>query len=226
VVEYRLRAEFAPQSASNVHLRTAPITMVRPGTHGLSTLSLSIVQSAAQPIQVDLGSPVELTPDTSPTLRDGWGNGIGARAGISTLRLGSHWSDLLDIRPAHAPGVFTARGEEVIFSGLLTIGSIWGPFGQVNPEWGPTSGGGSFHGYLFYPTGPNFRFESWGTPIQDTESSSDPLTHFTPLTLTAANFEAAPEPSTFALAGAALIGLALLRRKRRFGDQPRESSTN
>jgi hypothetical protein len=71
-------------------------------------------------------------------------------------------------------------------------------------------GGGTFYERGFFVSGP------LDTDHINTEGSSDPFIHFTPLMLSASNFQAVPEPSTLALLGTAIVGLALLGRPRWF----------
>jgi hypothetical protein len=223
-IEYRLRSWFAPQGTDNVHLRNEPWHGYQSESHGLSSLSVSILQNANEPIQVDLSTPVEFSGPSSPGANDSWGwrfapdHGAHAKPGTPMPRAGSALNDLMGIRPLHAPGVFTARYPEIIFTGLLNVESITGASGKVGAEWGPVSGGGWFHGYSFFPTTPTYDSSTgWR---KGTEVSDDPLAHFTPLTLSAAGLEVVPEPSTLALFGSAFVGLAwcgrrsLLTRKR------------
>jgi hypothetical protein len=203
IVEYRLQMRMAPFGTTNSNLKTQHLL---PNRHGVSSLSISIIQDPHDPIQVDLNSPARLTGDSEATRRDGWQWGTGASGGTPTSRDAANFNDLLRIRPIHAAGVFTGAAEETVFLGAFTVATVAGETSQVAPVWGPTSGGGSFFGNPFYPayTQPGH--------VTGSESSSDPLTHFTSLTLTAANFEAVPEPSTFALLSTVAMGFAFLRR--------------
>src|SRR4029079_1464674 len=101
VVEYRLQVQMAPSGTENEHLQNAlPSTPFR---HGINSLSLAIVQGSSDPIQVDFGTPAELALD--------WDRQVGAQGGIPTLRSGTSWNDLLEIRPIQDAGVFVADEE-------------------------------------------------------------------------------------------------------------------
>jgi hypothetical protein len=207
-IEYRLRLSMAPEGTLNQHVDNRP-DRFRAHKHGFNSLSFSITQDSIDPIQVDLSSPVELAAASSASANDSWGwswapgHSWAATPGTPATRPGTGLADLLGIRPLHAPGVFTAREEEIIFTGSFSVNSIAGPSGEVGAEWGPISGGGWFHGYSFFPTMPTY--DSSTGLRKGTEVSSDPLAHFTPLTLTAANLEVVPEPSAIALVGVALF---------------------
>jgi hypothetical protein len=214
-IEYRLRASMAAHGTTNQHHFRNRIDSYRPDKHGLNSLSVSLVQDPSAAIQVDFQTPVTFAPD-GPSGNDGWGRGISVNHGTPTLRAGSTSNDLIDVRPIHAAGVFTAHTVETVFSGMFTVAELLGPSGEVRAEWGPWSGGGWFDGYVFFLAGPNAQREYFHCPgcsgPRDTESSADPVAHFTPLTLTAAGVESVPEPSAFALFGAGVIAFALLRR--------------
>jgi PEP-CTERM motif len=198
IVEYRLSAQMAAPGTENQHLLNAlPSTPFR---HGINSLSLAIVQSPSDPIQVDFSSSAELAL--------GWDRRVGAQGGIPTLRPGASWNDLLWIRPIQDAGVFVGDSETTVLSGLLKVASVTGASGELSAEWGAWSGGAAFEGKIFFITGPNWA-DRHGRPV--TEASSDPFTHFTPLTLTAAAGSPVPEPSTLVMAASALAVL-LLRR--------------
>lgn len=197
-VEYRLRAQMAAPGTVNEHLLSAlPSTPFR---HGINSLSLAIVQSPSDPIQIDLDSPAELAV--------GWDRRVGAQGGIPTLRAGSSWNDLLEIRPIQDAGVFVGHSETTVLSGLFRIASMSSASGQLSAEWGAWSGGAAFEGNIFFIMGPNWVNRN-GRPTS--EESSDPFTHFTPLTLTAAAGPPVPEPATLVMAASA-SAVVLLRR--------------
>jgi hypothetical protein len=130
VVEYRLRMQmaFPGEFNSNFHLWD-----YMPSRHGMNSLSIDMVQSSIDPIQIDLMSPVELRSD--PYGR-GWDQGTGARGGRPTLRTGSPNNDLLDVRPIHSPGVFTGTDEETGLCRAFQRG------GNYRPVWSDTRGMG------------------------------------------------------------------------------------
>jgi hypothetical protein len=204
VIEYRLQMSMAPLGTENEYLGSYRSP---PYWDGVNSLSISILQQPTDPIQVDLNSPAVLAGDSGPLARDGWQGKAEAKGGDSSPRGGSGFNDLLAIRPIHAPGVYTGRQEESVFSGVFAVTTVTGDSSQVQPKWGPVSGGGRVDGRVFFVSGP------LNTNNRNTESSADPLTHFTALTLTAAGFQAVPEPSTIALMASALVGLVCIRRK-------------
>jgi hypothetical protein len=69
-------------------------------------------------------------------------------------------------------------------------------------------GGGTFYERGFFVSGP------LNTNHINTVGSSDPFIHFTPLRLTASNFQAVPEPSTELLLGSVLAVVACWRSGR------------
>jgi hypothetical protein len=81
----------------------------------------------------------------------------------------------------------------------------------VQPEWGYWSGGLLFDHHSVFVTAAS-QANRIDTP---SEFGFDPLAHFTPLMLTAANLQTVPEPATLALVSTALIGIAILRRRTR-----------
>jgi hypothetical protein len=177
----------------------------------MNALSISILQDPSDPIQVNLGTPAQLTTESRPGARDGWNDGIGANPGTPTPRTGSSLNDLINIRPIRGPGVFSGPEESPVFAGLFTVETIDGGTGLVQPEWGYWSGSLVFDNHLVFLTAAS-QANRIETP---SEFGSDPLAHFTPLMLTAANLESVPEPATLALVGTALIGIAILRRRTR-----------
>jgi hypothetical protein len=200
VVEYRLRLRMATPDMTNVNLEP---NRAQPGKHGVNSLSIAIVQDAHDLIQVDLNSPAELA--------SGWDQQVGFSGGTPSPRAAQDWHDLLDIRPIQQPGVFRGTTEITVLSGLLNVAAISGISGQVCPEWGSTSGAGSFNGDVFFVVGPNHENPDYRQ--QATESRSDPFTEFAPLILTAAFAPPIPEPSAAVLAATALAIVFLLRMR-------------
>jgi hypothetical protein len=217
VIEYRLQLNLAPPGDQNQHAGTAPYDE----RHGISSLSISMLQQATEHIQVNFGTPAALLGDTDPLARDGWNRGTGANGGLLTAREGSPWNDLLAIRPIHQPGLFTGEDDQTVYTGIFEVVALAGQFGQVTPEWGTVSGGGSHFGKRFFMTRKGGFDAANGRPIVGTEVGPDPLAHFTPLTLTASDFQTVPEPSTMALLASALVGLTWCARR---GTQTRARS--
>jgi hypothetical protein len=209
VIEYRLRGQMAPDGTMNQRLQGSRAWPWE--KHGINSLSISLVQDDTSEIQVDLATPIHFTPDSASGAGDGWGSGSFPRLGTPTFRSATAWNDLLDIRPIHGPGVFTAINEETIFTGVFAVASILGDIGLVNPKWGSISGGGTFHSEVFFITPPSYDtvFNVWHS---GTELGDDPIAHFTPLVLTAASVVTVPEPSTLALCIIAVLGTIWLAR--------------
>jgi hypothetical protein len=93
---------------------------------------------------------------------------------------------------------------------LFTVESIAGGSGLVQPEWGYWSGSLLFDHHVVFATAGSLAANRTEPP---SELGSDPLAHFTPLTLTAANLQTVPEPATLWLLSIALIGIAIWRRR-------------
>ena len=196
-IEYRLRLLLGQP--------TVPIDQIPRilGTtqHGVHSLSLDIVQDPAADIQIDFSESGVLGSDSVDGAGDGWNRGIGAGGGTPEARSSLLGRDLLGIRPVHKPGFYSGWDWETVVSGTFSVASIAGATADVQPRWGPNAGG-------FFMDGKNHFI------LTRNETGPDRLSHFTPLTLTAANLHAVPEPSSIVLFAAALIGLAYLRRKR------------
>jgi hypothetical protein len=211
-IEYRLRMQMAPAGSVNTHLTNV---LGREGNwrsepNGANSLSISILQDPSDPIQIDLHSPANLTTKSRPDARDGWNQGVVVNGGTPTPRTGTALNDLINIRPMRAPGVFNGQEEAPVFTGLFTVESIDGGSGLVQPEWGYWSGSLLFDHHVVFATAGSLAANRTEPP---SELGADPLAHFTPLTLTA--LQSVPEPSTIALWSAALIGIAILRRRTR-----------
>lgn len=207
VIEYRLQMNMAPSGTPNANLNSG---RSHGDKHGVNSLSIAMLQDPAESIQVDFNAPAELAGDSRPLAADGWHRGVGDGGGVVSPRGDSNWNDLWDIRPVRGPGVFASSQDETVLTGLFTVANVAGESAEVRPEWGSYSGYGALDGYGFLLT-------TWrhlpGSYRRPSEIGSDPIAHFTPLTLTAAGLETVPEPSTMALIGRALLGLALFRRK-------------
>jgi hypothetical protein len=190
VIEYRLVADLARVGSVNVK---GVITSV--ANSGLQSLSLSIVQSPTDGIQVDFNLP----PPAAQSLRNGWGNGTGASPGALSPRPGSAFNDLRAIRPIQLPGVYSAVDPEVILQGgtFRIASGFSGPssFGKLTPTWGAASGAMRINGagQIFITA--------------DDITGPDPLVQFEPLQM------GIPEPSTIALFGTALAGLTMFARR-------------
>ena len=207
VVEYRLRMQMAFPGEFNSNFQRWDY---EPDRHGMNSLSIDMVQSSIDPIQIDLMSPVELRSD--PYGR-GWDQGTGARGGRPTVRTGSPYNDLLDVRPIHSAGVFTGTHEETVFAGLFNVEAITGLSGEVRAEWGRWSGGGWFDEYVLFILGPKVQ-DSNNVPLgqRSTEVSFDPFAEFAPLTLTAPQAPV-PEPSSIVLSAVAIGSFLIFTRR-------------
>ena len=204
LVEYRLRVKL---DAPSIPYDQIPRNSLGWMLHGISSMALEISQDSTDGIQVDFDMPAALTRDSSPGSGDGWGSGIGARGGMPQPRSGTAFDDLGDIRPIHAPGIFTAVDWETVLTGVFEVALVGGPLGHVRGRWGT----------IYEPPGPvspgGFRWDGRTLFTHgDREYGSNPYSDYVPLTLTA-NLAAVPEPSTIALL-AALIGTIAVIRKR------------
>jgi hypothetical protein len=205
-IEYRLQV--------NLSLPTLPwheIRKNRVGTtlHGLNSLFLEISQDASDGIQIDFDSPSALTADSSPGVGDGWDSGTGARGGVPESRSGTPFHNLVDIRPVHGPGVFTAVDRETVLTGTFEVASLSGSSAEIRGRWATAyddqrrrSGGGHWNG--------NTRFTHAAI-----ENGPDAISEYVPLTLTAIGLQAVPEPSTVALVAVMAGVLVVVPRFRR-----------
>jgi hypothetical protein len=216
LIEYRLQLGMALPGVQNKNLSQEP----RDNSHGINALSISMLQRTTDHIQVNFATSAVLGGETDLLVRNGWGLGIGAGNGRLSPREASYWNDLLDVRPIHQPGLFTSDHNQTVYTGVFEVVALTGQFGQVTPEWGTSSGAGSHFGKRFIMYKHSY-MEPDGTRMPGTEVGSDPLAHFTPLTLTARDVQAVPEPSAMGLFLTAFVGLAWwLRRRRRTGTPP------
>jgi hypothetical protein len=195
VVEYRLVADMAPVGTMN-----AQGTIFTFAEKGLQSLSLAIVQAPTDLTQVDFNTPLPV----AQAFLSGWGDGTGASSGTLSPRPGGSWNDLREIRPIHAPGVFSAADPEVILQGTFTVaefGPIFaGPvMATLMPTWGADSG--------------TMRINGVGEIVitANDQAGADPLVAFEPLLLVTL----VPEPSTILLSAMGLAALFAVIRCRR-----------
>ncbi len=205
LVEYRLLVDLDPPVRPYEQIPRNPA-----GTtlHGLSSLALEITQDSSAGIQVDFDSPAVLTSDSHPLTGDGWGIGTGARGGLPSLRSGTPYHDLKDIRAVHWAGVYTLGHRELVLSGVFEVASVFGSFGQVLGKWdsrydplgGHRAGGFWWDGRGLFATGLS-------------EQGPNPFSDYVPLTLRATVLENVPEPGTIALVGVMIGTLVVFRRR-------------
>jgi hypothetical protein len=210
LIEYRIRAVLSPPITPYelIPKNNGGITL-----HGVNSMFLEISQDAGDGIQVDFLSPAALAPGPNRVPGDGWGAGISAGGGKLLSRPGTAFNDLTDIRPIHGPGVFTAWEWETIATGAFEVAAMSGSSAQVRArwttnteEWRPGIGDDRSGGFW------------WDGDVHftkaRTESGPDPYTDYAPLTLTASELHAVPEPSTLTLLGTIAGIFVLVRRSR------------
>ena len=176
-IEYRLRVDVAPIGTTNTNTQLAgrpwqqQITKLIPGRDGVNSLSLlTLFQPPDAGIQVHFNSAAVLTSESFPGVGDGWNSGTGARGGVPTLRPGSAWNDLNEIRPIHRAGVFTAIDPETVCTGTASVASANGPFSHLNGRAAITFGMRINDGPIIFS-------------LPQSEGTADPLYTISPLTL-------------------------------------------
>jgi hypothetical protein len=139
-IEYRLRVDVAPIGTTNtVDFLTGDfyrtIRELVPGRDGVTSLpAMRLFQSSSDAIQTHFESPAVLTGESTFGANDGWNSGTGARGGVPTLRPGSNWNDLADLRGVPRAGVRKAIDAETVLTGIASVTEILGPFSQLNIE--------------------------------------------------------------------------------------------
>jgi hypothetical protein len=202
-IEYQVVVDMAATGTVNVQGTIArTITSLTVGTDGINSVKLDIFESASQAVQLSFDSPATLNPDPSPLANDSWAAGTGARGGTPTARPGQPaYNDLIEIRPIHAAGVFTAINPEIMISGVCSMDTSSGSTSLIQMRFSPLTNleGMKINGgaVVFADT--------------DTESSGDPLTAYNSMTVHV------PEPASALLAGIAALGLLARRPSRNNG---------
>jgi hypothetical protein len=206
-IEYRLLAVLSPPVTPYELIPKNGLGITR---HGINSLYLEISQDAGDGIQVDFSSPAVLNPSEYPGF--GWGAGAGAHGGILRSRPGTAFNDLIDIRPIHGPGIFTAHEWETVATGSFKVASISGASAQIRGQW--TTGYDPSQGTINKARSGGI---VWDGDVHfitaSIESGPDPYTDGVPLTLTASNLQTVPEPSAIALLATAIACVTWCARR-------------
>jgi hypothetical protein len=232
-VEYQVWGQMATRGTSNTQVTktsTGTRTVTRTiknlvpygGTRaigdGMTCLAFDIWQDPGDPVQSVLARPT-LNTDPTRSPGDSWDSGIGA-AGFKKVRAGlsGEFYDLIDVRPVHIPGVFTAIAPEIILSGTFSVPiAAPGPASMLKLRW-YEKGTGAIR---INDTGDGKLRDGLPVPITPiTEFGPDPIVGFiAPPNISAATVglrltsipAAVPEPGTI---GTIMAGLLLLGRLR------------
>jgi len=229
-VFYQIHAQLAPQgttnssqSANNGTIADWKISHDAPSTtfqtSGLSAIRFTIDQAAADPIQVNLATPVAATTTNNLS----WSSGVGATGGTPTANRGAN-NDLVNVLLTRSAGEFdgiagtdspvgTPNPQEtledlVIATGQFTV-STGGSNGTVRLDLnGLTPGTLAELGMRWYRSDGTTvnNFNPNVTQAGTAAAGGNPLIAFNNLTLT-------PEPTTLSLLGLSTLALGLRRRR-------------
>jgi endonuclease/exonuclease/phosphatase family metal-dependent hydrolase len=185
-VYFEVVGQLAPVGTTNGTHTITSLTSV----DGINSLSFDLLDSDVSTLPISFISSILATQSTTPAAAASWSAGISAGTGAPQSVDGGTDNELTNVRPSHAPGVFTAgSAADVIELGSFTVASsaAQGGTSQITGSFGGVTSGFQIN------NGSQKLFLS-----NDTENSPNPLMSISPVSLTVATLPAWLSPGSAA----------------------------
>jgi endonuclease/exonuclease/phosphatase family metal-dependent hydrolase len=181
---YEVVGQLAPIGTTNGSYTITSLT----AADGINSLSFNLLDPATDTLPISFVTSTLATPSTNPPAASSWDN-FTSNPGTPTSVGGASLNELSDVRPAHAPSVYTgALAPDVILLGSVQVASSLPPgaSSQITGSFGGTNG--------------LIKINNGAAVIitSTTESSDSPIVGFAPLTLTVASLPSWLSPSSAA----------------------------